>query len=123
MKKRVIVLFMVLLVGLLSGCYREAVPQFGVWYCEEAEIQISMDKGTPSFVTVDGEQHLCDTDHDRGSSWLMLFVQIPFGKYSLDEIMFEGDCVYFDEKIMIIRADQTDYVFTRMDRSIAGTEK
>lgn len=123
MKKRVIVLFMVLLVGLLSGCYREHVPQSGVWYCEEAGIQISMDKGTPSFVTVDGEQRRCGAGHNRGSSWIMMDVETAFGKYSLGEIIFEGDCVYFDEKTMIIRADQTDYVFTRMDRSIAGTEK
>lgn len=115
MKKRAVVLLAIFLVSLLCGCYRERVPQNGVWYCEDAGIQISMDKGTPSFVTVDGEQRRCDEEHDRGSSWIMVFVETAFGKHSLGEVIFEGDCVYFDEKTMIIRADQTDYLFFRID--------
>ena len=111
---------LLLVLVLLCGCWREHVPQYGVWYCEDAGIQISMDKGTPSFVTVDGEQRRCGAEHDRGSSWIMMDVETAFGEYSLGEVIFEGDCVYFDEKTMIIRADQTDYVFTRMDHSMAG---
>lgn len=108
MRKRVVCTILLITILLSSCTYFQdsqeyyGAPQYGVWYCEELQLQLNFNKGEKSIVLVDGNEVLCGVENDRGSAYFS--VAFLYGNYYYDhrQIFFRADCDYWDEEKMIV---------------------
>lgn len=105
---------LLLVVILLTACWRRAIPDTGVWYC--AEIGTRIDFGSGYFLEVDGKEERGQIDSDRGSSYFMLWCEDQssdcFGR-----MYYTFKCIRCDETEMTVRDYDTgaEYTFVRVE--------
>ena len=92
------------------------LPENGVWYCEELQIQLNFesDNSMDSYIVVDGEKHQCRVGSDPGSSY--------FGISYTDYNPLSKHKLYFtitsrDETTFIVKPqnDEQTYTFSRIN--------
>ena len=127
--------FIMLLPFLLAACTmpnatsKSVVPEYGEWYCEELQLQLSFDNHKESFVLIDGKQVSCSFENDRGSRCIL--VAFLYGNYYYDasQVFFMCNCDYWDEEKMIVTElidkeiiddgflfKENQYTFARVDK-------
>lgn len=96
----------------------EYTPTDGVWYCETLQITLSFTAEKKSFITIDGEEILCECGNDIGSPDIYLLCQEPANRrYSLGELIFWGVYVSLDKDVYILEDHYTGelYRFLRVE--------
>lgn len=90
---------------LLSGCnilalgHKTGLPEKGVWYCEELEMEISFSNNRYSYANIDGNKVHLAIDFDYGGdAFCLCFVSgADYG-----HIFFACECDYWDEDKMLV---------------------
>lgn len=121
MKKLLTYIFMLCFATtLLAGCSTRSkkVPQEGIWYCRELQVQMVFSKGIRTYAIIDGIKIECDTLNDRGSSYVSVLYQdlerrIP--GYQLGDSVFEGECRKLKDNTLYVEDENGDiYEFVRI---------
>lgn len=116
MKPIMVIIILLILTFCLASCYTEWMPQSGVWYSEELQMQISFDGGE-SFAVIDGRKIVCIFENDRSSKCFTLLSQdrnakdIPIGQE-----LFCGERISLTENEFVVKEEKTGqlYVFRRV---------
>lgn len=94
------------------------VPEEGIWYCEELDMQLSFSSSDDSYIVIDGEKVICSVRNNRGSKTFSLLIQesgVP--NYKLGDAVFRGEHVSLTEEAFTVkdRDSRKQYVFIRCD--------
>ena len=104
----------------LMGCVATPtwVPEVGVWYCEELQMQLSFEDDIDSYAVIGDKKVICGCGADRGSTEIIVDCQesnVP--DYDLGEIIFWGSYVELNETTYTVKEHYsgTIYVFERIN--------
>ena len=94
------------------------VPEDGIWYCEELDMQLSFSISDDSYIVIDGEKVICSVRNNRGSETFSLLIQesgVP--NYKLGDAVFHGEHVSLTEEAFTVKDLDSgkQYVFIRCD--------
>ena len=94
------------------------VPEDGIWYCEELDMQLSFSISDDSYIVIDGEKVICSVRNNRGSKVFSLLIQesgVP--NYKLGDAVFRGEHVSLTEEAFTVKDLDSgkQYVFIRCD--------
>ncbi|MBQ4565590.1 MAG: hypothetical protein IJA48_04505 [Oscillospiraceae bacterium] len=123
MKKIVTVVILCLTGILMGGCftfgYSPKVPQEGIWYCHELQVQMAFSKGIKTYAIIDGIEIECATLNDRGSNYVGVIYQDLNHKdlgYRLGDSLFEGECRKLTDNTLYVEDENGDiYEFVRIN--------
>lgn len=92
------------------------MPDEGVWYCEQHQIQLSFDDDCKSYVIIDGQVVDCVSSNDRGSKFLrLLCVETENEGYDYGEEMFCAHLVKVNYKELVLKTeDEVKFIFKRV---------
>ena len=101
---------------LLSGCNNYTItlwrPDFGVWYCDALDMQLSFDKVTPCYVVQEGKRTECTWSNDRGSIYIAVrYLWNEQKKYG-DSTIFYGKCIDLTEEKYVLEEIDTGIQYT-----------
>jgi len=108
------------LIHLALMCFfqdRTFVPESGIWFCDELQIQLSYEPGIVSYCVENGKKILCTNSTDRGSSAIYVLWQgEKTATKSVGDMVFFGRCIGFDENKMHIveNGSGKKYTFKRI---------
>ena len=110
----IIVLLLILYQG-LGNTPKRLMPENGIWYCDELQIQLSFEDYEPSYIVVDGVEIKCAVGNDRGSKLIMISSQEHYSEhFRLDETILAAWHVSLAENRWIMQDDAgREYVFVR----------
>lgn len=92
------------------------MPEGGVWYCEELQLQLSFEKDVESYILVDGEQKKCAIEYQQYSNELFVYC-FQDGNEWIDEaeMVFFGKRVRLDDEEFVLETkDEERFVFERV---------
>lgn len=124
-RKKCLISILLLFAFVLSGCslslFKTGLPEKGIWYCEELEIEIDFSNKSYSYVNVDGNNVPCTINADYGSDWFQIG---GIGGIHGGRVFFHGECDYWDEDKMLVtelldsEGDEKgqSYLFVRVDK-------
>lgn len=116
--KSIFFLFAFLFAHVLTGCAStQYIPEEGVWYCDELEIQLSFENSAVSYITENGQQIIGICENDRGSQWVSILCQRNYGSgFYVGMELFCAKIVSLDETVLVVHYAETDqeYVFHRI---------
>ena len=116
---------LLVLVGMLTGCMRipnmlipiEWMPEDGVWYCDELQLQLSFEKDVNSCILVDEEWKKCELMNEQYARTLYVYC-FKDEKELIDEadLVFTGVWAGLDDEELVLRTEDGEkYVFVRID--------
>lgn len=119
MKYCYMIIMILLFVAILVGCLQisETLPGEGLWYCEALHITANFDTGE-CFAITDNVKMDCAFSNDRGSEYIAIICQdFDCEDHYLGQPIFEGRCIYYSDKEMVIREEETkrEYVFLKQE--------
>ena len=114
--KRTTYALLVCVIVLLTACndYKITLwrPEFGIWYCDALEMQLSFEKNTSSYVVQDGKCIECEWTNDRGSTYISVrYLWDGQQKYG-DSTIFYGKCIDLTNDIYILEEIDTGVQYT-----------
>ena len=92
------------------------LPEEGIWYCEELDMQLAFSDSDDSYIVIDGEKVICSVHNNRGSQVFSLLIQesgVP--NYKLGDDVFSGKYVSLTEEAFTVKDRESgmQYVFIR----------
>jgi len=123
-RKFMFVGILLVLVGALTACLPVPIslipinwmPEDGVWYCEELQIQLSFEEDVDSYVIVNGERKKCSWCNEQYSRILWVDFDEDDDGY-LDDFYFSGERVSLDDgdDEFVLRTEEgEEFVFVRI---------
>lgn len=105
--------FSLLLLGAIPESVYNWMPQDGVWYCEELQIQIPFDDLGECYAVIDGQPVKCVFENDRGSSWFSVSIWNEKNGGFIGENILVAEVVSISDDSFLVREWRTDeeYVF------------
>ena len=97
----------------------QALPNKGIWYCEDLQIQICFDKNPDMYEThiISEKKVNCTLSTDYGNRFFSIMYQDTINsEYNYDTCFYSGECIYFDEEKMVTKEVDTgrEFVFERL---------
>ena len=93
------------------------MPEEGVWYCDELQLQLSFEEEVESCVIVDENQKKCMLVNEQYSKILSVYCFKDENEFFDEaEMVFSGERVSLtDEEFVLRTEDGEKYVFVRID--------
>ena len=101
---------------LTAGSMNYGVPEEGVWYCDDLEIQLSYSEGNETYAIIDGRKVQCGWINYRGAIDFSVLVQernVP--NYGVGDSIFWGKYISLTETEFVVEDCNSGerYVFVR----------
>ena len=93
------------------------LPEEGIWYCEELDMQLAFSDSDDSYIVIDGEKVICAVRNNRGSKdFLVLILESVAPNYDkFGDVVFSGKYVSLTEEAFTVKDRESgmQYVFIR----------
>lgn len=112
-----IALFLSLVIIFVGCVHSEWMPQSGLWYCDDLQLQITFSEGE-CFVIRDNETITCICENDIGSMWFsVLCNQNNVEELPIGTVVFCGKRVSLSENTFVVSEEHTNTVYTFVRRT------
>lgn len=115
---------LLLLLFTTTACSLEkTVPEYGVWYCDELQIQISRESAISSYICIDGEKYLCGAGNLKGTSRLRVGSQDITAPFTLGEPVFAANFIDIIDGQMVVEDDNgVRYYFKKAENVLSAAK-
>lgn len=93
------------------------VPEDGIWYCEELQMQLAFEKDSETYTIINGEKIICVWENNRGSTHLMVAcMDEDSSESSWGEDILSCEYVELTENQFVVKevSSGEEYIFVRL---------
>lgn len=112
-----IVVGLMILAGLAGCTYSNWMPEDGLWYCEELQMQITFTEDE-CFVMKDGQKIACICENDKSSMWFsVLCSQQDLEDYPIGTELFSAKRISLSGDTFVVMEEhtKTQYTFIKVE--------